>query len=325
MPERLSCFVIMPYSQSSDEVYQRAILPALLHIPEADILPLRADQITQALTLKAHVESAVQSADFCIADITGGNPNVMYELGYAMANQKPVILIQETGSRQVPANLSGSLVHVYDRSKMNVFSVELKNVVRNLIGSLFTGGKRQRSEGFSANLLSDRSVFERFASSVRYSLSALVSTPRILLQHVLPRIELASRPELLVRVVCTDPEGEFSRIRSHDSGIPVSVYRAELWNELRELFNVFQQHTRSRGGLRLTNRMIGTSIYLSDEIALVFPYLAAGATRESAGIEIIRGREPQGFALFQQQFGMAWSDASPDMTEIPQGGRERGR
>lgn len=37
----------------------------------------------------------IRGADFCIADLTGHNQNVMWELGFAMALEKPVILITQ--------------------------------------------------------------------------------------------------------------------------------------------------------------------------------------------------------------------------------------
>ena len=85
MPKRISCFVIMPYSDRSEEVYRLAVLPAIRDVHDADVLALRADQMPSEVTLKARIESAVQSADFCIADVSGANPNVMYELGFAIA------------------------------------------------------------------------------------------------------------------------------------------------------------------------------------------------------------------------------------------------
>jgi hypothetical protein len=48
---------------------------------------------------------------------------------------------------------------------------------------------------------------------------------------------------------------------------------------------------------------------LSDEIALVFPYFAAGRDREAMVLDITREHDPRTFALFQQQFGSVWANA----------------
>lgn len=316
MPERLSCFIIMPYSQVSDEVYSQAILPALRSVPGADVLALRADELGPELTLRARVEGTIQSASFCIVDITAGNPNVMYELGYAIANAKPTVLIQQSGSGSPPANLSSRIVLRYTQEALSSLSVELGCAIRELLKSRSQGAVRQRSGGFSSALISDTSAYDRLAGSARYTLSALVSSPRLLLHDVLPRIDVASKPELRIRVVCANPESGFSRLRSEDSGIRVSTYRAEMWSQLKEMITAHK-----RAELRLTDGIVATSLYVSDDIVLAFPYLAAGRSRESAGIEISQASDSRGFAVFRQQFGQAWSRAI--QAELPERWRTR--
>lgn len=39
------------------------------------------------------IEEKIKAAAICIADITLDNPNVWYEVGYAMASNKTIILI----------------------------------------------------------------------------------------------------------------------------------------------------------------------------------------------------------------------------------------
>ena len=39
------------------------------------------------------IENGIRNSDVCLADITTDNPNIWYEVGYALANGKPVVLI----------------------------------------------------------------------------------------------------------------------------------------------------------------------------------------------------------------------------------------
>ena len=321
MSNRLSCFVIMPYSNTAEEVYRRAVLPAIRDVRDADILALRADQMPSEVTLKARIESAVQSADFCIADVSGANPNVMYELGFAIAQQKPVVVLQEAGTTQLPANLSSIATLRYERADLERLRATLAKSLGQLASSLAMS-EQGRNVGVLTEIRSGKGIFDRFALSVRHSFSAVVGSADSLTRDVFPKIPEESRPDLFIRVVCADPEGEYARIRSRDSGTAVSLYRTELWNEFQDLRTELQRYSRARCELRLTDRMITASIILSDDIALFFPYLAASRDREAMALEIVRERDPRSFALLQQQFGLVWADAVEGPQNRSLGGRD---
>ena len=63
--------------------------------------------------LSRGVLKLIESADFVIADITGINPNVMYETGFAHALKKPVLLIAQDGT-PIPVNLAREIYVTYD-------------------------------------------------------------------------------------------------------------------------------------------------------------------------------------------------------------------
>jgi hypothetical protein len=56
----------------------------------------------------------ITRADLVVADITGGNPNVMYEVGFAHALRKPVILLADRTTPNIPHDLAGRLVIIND-------------------------------------------------------------------------------------------------------------------------------------------------------------------------------------------------------------------
>jgi nucleoside 2-deoxyribosyltransferase len=55
----------------------------------------RADQMTDAGRITDQIISAIERADLVIADVTESNPNVMFELGYAAALGRPIILLNQ--------------------------------------------------------------------------------------------------------------------------------------------------------------------------------------------------------------------------------------
>lgn len=323
MRNRLSCFVIMPYSPATDRLFSDAILPSLRAAQVADILPLRADTMGQEeLTLRAHIQGAVEAADFCIVDVTGSNPNVMFELGFAAARQKPLlVMVEKSAAHTLPANIRDLLLLKYDSHHLHEVVGRLSTAVDQVAKTIERSG-RVRVTGFSASLFDELDIIEEFTQSARFNLSAVVGSADVLAERLLPLSGGADGKPLVVRVVCADPEGEFARIRAADSARTAQHYRQELWEALRSLIVTIRPRRDLQFELRLSQRALGTSIYLSDDVALVQPYLVAGASRELAGIVLFKGAEPAGFSLFQHQFGRLWAESTPAPTNDLMLGRD---
>lgn len=94
-------FVISPIGKPdesgfdfSDLVLDEIVKPAALDVPGFGI-PERADEVQAPGSITSRIVQAIVDADVCIADLTGRNPNVMYEVAIAHAADKPVILLQQ--------------------------------------------------------------------------------------------------------------------------------------------------------------------------------------------------------------------------------------
>ncbi|MCU0645611.1 MAG: SUMF1/EgtB/PvdO family nonheme iron enzyme, partial [bacterium] len=88
------CFVLMPFKDEMKEVYWKAIKPAAEDV-EFDCL--RVDERKGPLNIPKEIVQHIFSSDAIVADLTGKNPNVFYEMGiaHAIAN-KTVMIIQKT-------------------------------------------------------------------------------------------------------------------------------------------------------------------------------------------------------------------------------------
>ena len=85
-----TCFVIQPFDGGPfDKRYDDVIVPA---ISAADLEAYRVDRDPSVLIPMEEVEKRIREADACLADISEPNPNVWFELGFAIAARKPVIL-----------------------------------------------------------------------------------------------------------------------------------------------------------------------------------------------------------------------------------------
>lgn len=84
-----------PERKRADEIYNFVIVPAL---KQFDILPYRADLDPSPGAITQKMLSELVGASLVIADLTGRNPNVFYELGIAHSFGKPLISIADAVS-----------------------------------------------------------------------------------------------------------------------------------------------------------------------------------------------------------------------------------
>jgi nucleoside 2-deoxyribosyltransferase len=86
------CFAIQPFDDNGpyDRRYAEVLSPAIV---EAGLEPYRVDQDPMVTIPIDDIEQGIRDAEICLADITENNPNVWYEVGFAMANGKPIVLI----------------------------------------------------------------------------------------------------------------------------------------------------------------------------------------------------------------------------------------
>lgn len=93
---RSNCFVLMPFARTFDDVYD-AIREAC-ESPKILLSCSRADDFYGAGHIMEDILHGILASEFLIADVTGKNPNVFYELGIAHCCKpaSKVIIIAQT-------------------------------------------------------------------------------------------------------------------------------------------------------------------------------------------------------------------------------------
>ena len=86
------CFVLMPFSDEFDDVYQIGIKAVC---DEAGAYSERVDEQIFHESILDRLYDQIAKADFIVADMTGRNENVFYEVGYAHALGKRTILLTQ--------------------------------------------------------------------------------------------------------------------------------------------------------------------------------------------------------------------------------------
>ncbi len=94
-------FVLMPFDVSFDDIYQLGIRPAA---EGAGAYCERIDEQIFVESILERIYNQIAKADLIVADMTGRNPNVFYEVGYAHALAKTVILLTKN-AEDIPFDL----------------------------------------------------------------------------------------------------------------------------------------------------------------------------------------------------------------------------
>lgn len=105
-----TCFVMMPFGHWFDAYYKDLFMPA---IKDAGMEPSRADELFSTGTVIEQIWEQIQKSKILLADLTGKNANVFYELGLAHAARKPVVFLTAK-LEDVPFDLRHLRVIVYD-------------------------------------------------------------------------------------------------------------------------------------------------------------------------------------------------------------------
>ncbi|MDP2037175.1 MAG: ClpX C4-type zinc finger protein [Ignavibacteria bacterium] len=91
--KRNQCFYLCPFEEPFNTIYKDHSKPA---IESSGFIIKRSDEIFGTQPIIEDIWEAINSSEVIIADVTGKNPNVMYEVGIAHTIGKPVIIITQS-------------------------------------------------------------------------------------------------------------------------------------------------------------------------------------------------------------------------------------
>lgn len=128
----MKCFVIMPFMEAFDPVFDAVKNVACGTIHDANFECYWLKDVHAAGRITDDILRGLNEAAFCIADVTGHNPNVMWETGYAMALGKPTILIgQDIAS--LPFDLRSHRVLDYSPQALPEFQRKLLKAIQDTL------------------------------------------------------------------------------------------------------------------------------------------------------------------------------------------------
>jgi hypothetical protein len=113
MKKPLFAFVLMPFDQAFNDIYKLGIKQT---VESVGMITERVDeQVFHDEKILERIYNLIDASDFIIADMSGRNPNVFYEVGYAHAKGKRCILLTSSAD-DIPFDLRHHRHIIYNDS-----------------------------------------------------------------------------------------------------------------------------------------------------------------------------------------------------------------
>jgi nucleoside 2-deoxyribosyltransferase len=112
MDQKPFAFVLMPFDKDFDDIYKLGIKETAVSL---GFVAERVDEQIYAEGILERIYRQIEAADLIIADMSGKNPNVFYEVGYAHAKGKLSVLLTADAD-DIPFDLKHRRHIVYGQS-----------------------------------------------------------------------------------------------------------------------------------------------------------------------------------------------------------------
>jgi len=142
-PQKPTCFVIQSFDGGTyDRRYKETIRPALI---KAEVDPQRADEILGLNPVIDKIETAIESASICIAEVSEDNPNVWLELGYALALDRPTVILCDKSKREkLPFDIQHRPIIFYRTDSRSGYDELESNIIKWIKNELNTSERVKR-------------------------------------------------------------------------------------------------------------------------------------------------------------------------------------
>lgn len=263
-----SCFVISPIGtpdseirNMADEVLDYLIIPALRNCGFSPENIIRADKLYSPGSINSDIIALIKSSDLCIIDVTGMNPNVMYECGMRHGNGKPYIMMARSGER-LPFDISGLRTIQYDLTSLKK-AKESQDILERFVNGLIETGfaREEGTDSISSMAETLRSIEQKVNFLMNNSQSA--NTDKVTLSNevsdILSRLSpiqafnyaLANRDVALAESLLPRIEQQVSKEYYIDHAVVqvaamgsqnAAMYIKEHWTYINGILNDEQQY-----------------------------------------------------------------------------------
>lgn len=257
-------YVSMPFGKKNrvdfDHIYREAILPApnaggeqnnvflfredvkrpkleLHH--EVRVKRFRGDRTSTETQLRESIQENIVVSDFVIVNLTGCNPNVMLEAGFAQAQKKIIIyLLEKDQFKKLPTNL-GNLKRLLLYGDLGNLRYNLYLRIQEAITSL---DERKREECETGGLIDyyvnrDAAGLSKKFAEATSRIQIITTNLTTVSANFIDSIEQAiqKNKSLSVKILTSDPETDFIAPRAMQLSEDEKGYRMELQGSLESI------------------------------------------------------------------------------------------
>ena len=152
------CFVVSPIGdagtdirKNADQLYQHIIKPVC---EKCGFIAQRVDEFNTSESITQEILDALNDYELVIADLTGHNPNIFFEIGYRTKSQKPIIHLKRK-DEIIPFDVSAIRTFEYDLTDLDMVTAtkdRLEQVIKNFKYDEIKESKKS-SNNFENNMI----------------------------------------------------------------------------------------------------------------------------------------------------------------------------
>lgn len=129
------CFIVSPIGdagsdirKNADKLFKHIIKPVC---DNCGFDAIRVDQLNDTHSITQTIINMLETADLVMADISGHNPNVLYEIGFRTRTNKPMIHLKAKGEK-LPFDINTIRTFDYDLTDLD----DVEEIKRRLIQTI---------------------------------------------------------------------------------------------------------------------------------------------------------------------------------------------
>lgn len=228
------CFIVTPIGGDRSEIrdaldglLKNVLEPVLLEsgFKHEDIIV--AHQMKDSGSINTQLITRIIEDELCIVNLTGLNPNVMYELAIRHAVGKPVVIIAENGTK-LPFDIVDQRTIFYHNTMLG--AVQLKESLSDMIGAILSKPE-QTPDNPIIKIIKENSILDKIKSDGKEhsELSLILNKISDLEDRVINTKKLNStidkKPIVSYSIWELEYEGNINTINLKDFWLPIRLVR----------------------------------------------------------------------------------------------------